>query len=86
MRLLITGSEGLVGERLRQRCQASGVDVVGVDMVATAKGSSADIRTPEQWASRVGPVDGVVHLAAISRVAWGERDPALCNDVNENGT
>lgn len=27
-------------------------------------------------------VDGVIHLAAVSRVLWGENDPLLCQDTN----
>jgi nucleoside-diphosphate-sugar epimerase len=30
--------------------------------------------------------DGIVHLAAVSRVAWGERDPSLCLATNVEGT
>lgn len=29
---------------------------------------------------------GVVHLAAVSRVAWGERDPRACQSINVGGT
>jgi len=29
--------------------------------------------------------DGIVHLAAISRVVWAERDPQLCWDTNVRG-
>ena len=28
---------------------------------------------------------GIVHLAAVSRVVWGERDPQGCRDVNVGG-
>jgi len=29
---------------------------------------------------------GIVHLAAVSRVVWGERDPELCRATNVGGT
>ncbi|KAG8844514.1 hypothetical protein FRB96_003016 [Tulasnella sp. 330] len=31
-------------------------------------------------------VDGVIHLAAVSRAQWCSEDRAECSDVNENGT
>jgi nucleoside-diphosphate-sugar epimerase len=30
--------------------------------------------------------DGIVHLAAVSRVIWGEKQPDLCREVNCGGT
>lgn len=33
-------------------------------------------------AAAVEGVDGIVHLAAVSRVIWGENDPALCETTN----
>src|SRR5207237_7735748 len=30
--------------------------------------------------------DGIVHLAAVSRVAWGEEDPPRCHRTNVDGT
>lgn len=35
---------------------------------------------------RIAAASGVVHLAAVSRVAWGERDPELCWQTNVIGT
>ena len=86
MRILITGSEGLVGERLRRRCEDLRFDTIGVDIVASDTAPAADIRSPDDWAQSMGKIDGIVHLAAISRVAWGESDPEACRDINERGT
>ena len=33
----------------------------------------------------VADCDGVIHLAAVSRVIWGERDPELCWATNVDG-
>ncbi len=37
-------------------------------------------------ADAVAGCSGIIHLAAVSRVAWGEADPALCRHVNVGGT
>ncbi len=37
-------------------------------------------------ATAMAGCSGVVHLAAVSRVVWGERDPDHCHDVNVEGT
>jgi len=83
MRLLITGQEGLVGSALCDLCRATPVHVSGVDIRAP---DAKDIRRTRDLKDMLAYVDGVVHLAAISRVAWGEADPALCEAVNVEGT
>lgn len=85
MRLLITGSYGLVGTALTHMCERLGHDVVCFDVVDPSS-PGKDVRDPEALAASIGDCDGVVHLAAISRVAWGEISPALCHDVNVLGT
>lgn len=44
-----------------------------------------DVRNRKLLAAALEGVEGVVHLAAVSRVVWGERDPALCRAVNVEG-
>lgn len=83
MRLLITGQEGLVGTALCNLCYTTPVHVTGVDIRAS---DSQDIRSERTLGAMLPYVDGVVHLAAISRVAWGEADPRLCEAVNVDGT
>jgi nucleoside-diphosphate-sugar epimerase len=41
-----------------------------------------DIRDTKAMAKALVGVRGVVHLAAVSRVIWGEKDPGLCNATN----
>jgi nucleoside-diphosphate-sugar epimerase len=43
------------------------------------------VRQAEHVRTAIADCDGVVHLAAISRVVWGERDPALCWSTNVGG-
>ena len=82
MHLLVTGSAGLVGARLVTRLREAGHTVVEFDVSIGGE----DIRDPLRVGAAMAPCDGVIHLAAISRVAWGEADPALCRSVNIDGT
>lgn len=45
-----------------------------------------DFRSAKALALCDGSIDGIIHLAAISRVAWGEQDQARCQAVNVEGT
>ena len=83
-RILITGSEGLVGRALRTALEMRGVDVTGLDLRGT-DGEQGDVRDPQRVRTAVAGCRGIVHLAAVSRVAWGERDPQGCRDVNVGG-
>ena len=85
--VLITGSEGLVGGALRSRLEAEGYGVRGFDVRAPEEsGEYGDIRDPEQLRRAVAGCDGVVHLAAVSRVVWGQREPDRCWETNAVGT
>lgn len=85
MRLLITGSEGLVGSSLTATCIALGHDVVPFDLVRSDASTREDILDNGLLTSLMQGCDGVVHLAAISRVAWGEQRPDLCYLTNVDG-
>ncbi len=84
-RILITGSCGLVGSALSPALTARGVDVVHLDTRASGA-AHGDVRDRERLRRAMVDVDGVIHLAAVSRVAWGERDPALCWSTNVDGS
>jgi len=83
-RILITGSSGLVGEALRHALTASGFVVDGLDILAIGS-DKGDVKDLERVQSGVADCDGVIHLAAVSRVVWGERDPDLCWATNVGG-
>lgn len=83
-RILITGSSGLVGCALRDALQEQGLVVDGLDLRGYGP-EAGDIRDRARVEQAVRGCDGVVHLAAVSRVIWGERDPELCWDTNVNG-
>ncbi|QCK85347.1 SDR family oxidoreductase [Phreatobacter aquaticus] len=79
MRVLVSGSEGLIGKCFRARIMRNGVDAPGFDLRGAVP---EDIRNREQLRAALAAVDGVVHLAAVSRVVDGENDPAHCWAVN----
>ena len=83
MRLLVTGHEGLVGKAFCDLCSTAGAEVRGLDIRGA---DPRDIRDLDAVTELSDDIDGVVHLAAISRVAWGESHPDLCASVNVDGT
>lgn len=85
MRILVTGSEGLIGARLIERLSARGDEVIPFDIRRARADIPEDIGDPAALAT-IGAVDGAFHLAAVSRVAWGEARPDLCERTNEQGT
>ena len=83
-RVLITGSEGLVGTALRGALEARGAEVAGLDL--RGRGAAAgDVRDARRVRDAAKGFDGIVHLAAVSRVVWGEREPKACWYVNVGG-
>lgn len=83
-RVLVTGSEGLVGKALRVAFEAHGFNVLGLDLLGPSS-EKGDIRSAERVRVAVAMCDGIVHLAAISRVIWAERDPESCWSTNVGG-
>lgn len=80
-RILITGDRGLIGSALAHKLRLAGNEVVGYDLVA-----QQDILNGSSLAAAMQGCTGVVHLAAVSRVIWGEQDPERCRLVNVDGT
>lgn len=77
--ILVTGSCGLVGRHLCARLAASGRDVLEFDV---RRSRAEDVRNVRALEGALDGVEGVIHLAAVSRVAWAERDPGWCQAVN----
>lgn len=85
--ILITGSKGLIGSHLKQRLQSLNYEVVELDNAYEARDSAYGcILNKDQLSQKVSTCSGVVHLAAVSRVIWGEQNPELCEETNHTGT
>ena len=83
-RILITGSRGLIGASLAVGLSVAGYDVVKLDLRGLGA-EHGDVRRREQVEAAIAGCQGVVHLAAVSRVAVAERDPDLCRATNLGG-
>lgn len=83
-RILVTGSSGLIGSALTSTLLTKGSNIVHFDL--SAHGDAwGDVRDRDCLRKVIAGVDGIVHLAAVSRVIWGERDPELCWATNVGG-
>lgn len=80
--ILVTGSEGLIGASVCSAL-AAGVEVRRFDIRRNAR---LDVRDINEVATATADCTGIVHLAAVSRVIWGERDPQACWTTNVDGT
>src|SRR5688572_15412005 len=83
-RVLVTGSSGLVGRALRVALVGRGFEVSELDIRTSGPGHG-DVRDLDQVRRALLGCDGVVHLAAVSRVIWAEQDPQLCMSTNVPG-
>jgi nucleoside-diphosphate-sugar epimerase len=80
--ILVTGAAGLVGRHVIDRLSARGLPVRTFDIRDEAR---EDVRDPDAVARAVRGVTGILHLAAVSRVIHGERDPEKCRATNLGG-
>jgi len=77
-RILVTGHSGLVGRHLKALLVENNFEVVGFDI----SDNTGNILNNDEFKSAITGCVGVVHLAAVSRVVWGERDPTKCWQTN----
>lgn len=85
-KIMISGSEGLVGARLVLAVESRGYVIERIDLRASGADVRGDVRDHHSIRKRAEDCVGVVHLAAVSRVVWGERDPDRCWQTNVQGT
>jgi len=90
-RLLVTGAAGLIGTEVSHQLRLRGYDVVTLDLRKRDQRGNpidhiGDICDAKLRKEALFGVDGVVHLAAVSRVKEAEQDPFECTRVNLDGT
>ena len=83
MKILITGSSGFIGSSLNAFLESQGHEIVSFDMKSNPK---EDVRDLNYLLSRSEDVEGIIHLAAISRVKIAQEDPLTCVQTNIGGT
>jgi UDP-glucose 4-epimerase len=101
MKLLVTGGAGFIASHLVDRLVADGHDVCILDnfssgktknlsessCVTNLKLAKADVRRiPSSLVRRLGRVDGICHLAAVTDIQESIRNPILTSDANLLGT
>src|ERR1700730_18230603 len=85
--VLITGGLGLIGAGLAAALELDGTPFTIFDVRGEPEaGDYGDVLDMEGLRARIAGSAGVVHLAGISRVIWGERDPTACRAINIGGT
>ncbi len=66
-RIVVTGSQGFVGKHLRRALLARDCEVIGIDRPGTGAEIEQDLSaafSATELARRVGPVDGIIYMAA----------------------
>ena len=85
--IAVTGALGLIGSTLITALNKLNINVLPIDIRATLTNPvGVNILDYPVLQDIVNNCTGIVHLAAISRVIWGEEDPFLCRQVNVEGT
>jgi hypothetical protein len=76
VRILVTDARGLVGSALTAALIDAHFDVIEFDgIVEPGRPGHGDIRDASAMQKAAARCGGIMHLAAVSRVAWGERYP-----------
>ena len=84
--ILVTGSSGLIGRSLCKLLRTMDAGVEEIDIRHEQVDARKNVCNQADLESLFGDLTGVIHLAAVSRVVDGQRDPGKCWKVNVEGT
>jgi nucleoside-diphosphate-sugar epimerase len=82
-RVLVTGAAGLIGRAVSPLLRAAGATVIPFDLRSRPQ---RDVTDEAAVRHALQDIDGVIHLAGVSRVIDGERNPDLCRRTNIEAT
>jgi UDP-glucose 4-epimerase len=82
-RVLLTGAAGLIGRAVAPLLRAAGAIVIPFDLRSDPP---RDVTDEDALRDALREFDGIIHLAGVSRVIDGERNPDLCRRTNVEGT
>ncbi len=87
MRVFVSGTLGLVGRALVDYLKERRISCVTADIRSPiGQSDHINICEKEKLQAVISNCDGVIHLAAVSRIAWGEQAPKVCDMINIMGT
>jgi nucleoside-diphosphate-sugar epimerase len=83
MKILITGSTGLIGRMLQPFLEGQGVTVLTYDL---KENSCDDLLDFGRLREKAKGIDGIIHLAAVTRPKLAFESPRDCVKINVEGT
>ncbi len=83
MKILVTGSAGYIGSALIDLLDEIGIETVSYDIRDNPKD---DVKDFNRLQSKIKNIEGVIHLAAVSRVKIAQENPLECIQTNIGGT
>ncbi|GAG77027.1 unnamed protein product, partial [marine sediment metagenome] len=82
MKILLTGSSGFIGSALKQLFEEKSIEIVPFDI---KDNPISDVRDFNVLQSKTVGIDGIIHLAAVSRVKQAHENPLECIETNIGG-
>lgn len=90
MKILVTGSSGLIGSAVIHSLTKQGHECVSIDIRSPPWDGQGffpvNLLDDMKRSKLIRGIDGVIHLAAVSRVITAEFNPEKCIKVNVDGT